>query len=117
MKRFREKRKRRKSILLAIEELDGGYGCYAIDIVRKIGENSSWENELKMIHDLQELKDRGFVDFRQTGEHALNQVTRNIRLTVKGRKKWFLYRDDITSVSAIVAAIASVIGIILAFLN
>ena len=117
MKKFREKRKRQKSILSAIEELDSGYGCYGVDIVRKLGENTGAKNEFRMAKDLWELKDKGLVDFQHTGSHALNQVQRNIRVTPKSRKKWLLYRDDITSVSAIVAAIASVIGIFLAWSN
>lgn len=117
MKKFWEKRKRQKSILSAIEELDSGYGCYGVDIVRKIGENTGAKTEFKMAKDLWELKDKGFVDFQLTGTNVLDQVLRNIRVTPKSRSKWLLYRDSITSVSAIVAAIASVIGIILTFLN
>ncbi|MCY3871380.1 MAG: hypothetical protein OXG87_17660 [Gemmatimonadetes bacterium] len=117
MKKYWEKRKRQKSILSAIEELDSGYGCYGADIVRKLGEETGAKNEFKMAKDLWGLKDKGLVDFRLTGSNDLDQVLRNIRVTPKGRKKWLLYRDDITSVSAIVAAIASVIGIVLTFLN
>lgn len=118
MKKFWKKRKRRKSILSAIEELDSGYGCYSIDILRKLGEGTTGpENYFKIAKDLYELKDRDMVDFQQTGTNVMDQTLRNIRVTQKGRRKWLLYRDGITSISAIVAAFASVIAIILAFLN
>ena len=88
--------------------------------MRKLGENTGAKNEFRMAKDLWELKDKGFVDFEikdSTSTFNPFPIQRNIRVTPKSRKKWLLYRDDITSVSAIVAAIASVIGIVLTFLN
>ena len=86
MKKFRKKRKRQKSILSAIEELDSGYGCYGVDIVRKLGENTGAKNEFRMAKDLWGLKDKGLVDFRLTGSNVLDQVLCNIRVTPKGQK-------------------------------
>lgn len=110
------KRKRRKAILSAIEQLDKGYGCHSGDIVRKVGDSTSClKSYSKIAKDLWELKDKGLVEFQQTGTNILTWGHRNVRLTPKYRSKWLLYRDGITAVSAIVGAIASVAAFILDF--